>query len=510
MQAESLQAYTAVAVILTRIWAITLAVLAVAGLAGLVALSTPASGFPPAAKVTVTTQAEAALVALEAQIRTSPVRELLEFTDDATFRRRVSDTRASPSSLTAAMMELAQQLPEKSQADLTFAVLEPDGTTRAIHGVAEERISALIDASEYPSLKAYRPDSVVIGNTMFVAGIAPLPVGRLLAIAPIDTSVDSMFRRSMGANTPAALFYHGAPIGDPFGDQPIAPLLAAIEAEQLRNAPERGPGAVKTTGEAQALRLIAIGRVPGFAGHGPDGARLVVLSRESLGNMGPSSLFQALLHAQFKAVPIIKWILLGGFLVLAIGLAMYLPEIEALGPMRRLAQELDAVAEGSQLDVYFDRYASGPAEIAQAAARAIDGAAVGNAHRVDTDVEADVVIAKPTTSRPSVDATHENNVSSYDSAGAGPAPLHIAPSTSLEVMVGTPSPIDYHQLYQEFMQTRTACGETSEAPSFERFTRRLRDNEAELRAKKSGVKDVHFSVYVKEGRAALKARVIRN
>lgn len=64
------------------------------------------------------------------------------------------------------------------------------------------------------------------------------------------------------------------------------------------------------------------------------------------------------------------------------------------------------------------------------------------------------------------------------------------------------------QVYQDFVRLKVDCGENVDGFTFERFSATLRKNREQLR-RDHGVSDVHFSVYVKAGKAALKAKPVR-
>jgi hypothetical protein len=66
----------------------------------------------------------------------------------------------------------------------------------------------------------------------------------------------------------------------------------------------------------------------------------------------------------------------------------------------------------------------------------------------------------------------------------------------------------FHGIYDEFVETKNDCGEPTAGFTFEKFAKKLRKNTADL-MKRPGVADVKFTVYVKDGKAALKAKVIK-
>lgn len=67
---------------------------------------------------------------------------------------------------------------------------------------------------------------------------------------------------------------------------------------------------------------------------------------------------------------------------------------------------------------------------------------------------------------------------------------------------------EWRKVYEDFVQTKNQCGEPTAGLTFEKFKSTLRKNRDQLIAKTSCTK-VKFSVYVKDGRAALKASPIR-
>jgi hypothetical protein len=66
----------------------------------------------------------------------------------------------------------------------------------------------------------------------------------------------------------------------------------------------------------------------------------------------------------------------------------------------------------------------------------------------------------------------------------------------------------WQQVFQDFLRTRASCGESTEGLTYERFRGKLEGNKAQLVAK-YGCKTVRFQVYVKEGKAALKATPVK-
>mgnify|MGYP006915174119 FL=1 len=79
---------------------------------------------------------------------------------------------------------------------------------------------------------------------------------------------------------------------------------------------------------------------------------------------------------------------------------------------------------------------------------------------------------------------------------AAPAPPSAAPADPLEA--------EFQAVYHDFIDTRERCGEPTEGVTFEKFSARLRDQRQQLMSRYN-CKTVKFTVYVKDGKAALKA-----
>lgn len=67
---------------------------------------------------------------------------------------------------------------------------------------------------------------------------------------------------------------------------------------------------------------------------------------------------------------------------------------------------------------------------------------------------------------------------------------------------------EWTQVYHDFVRIKQDCGEAVEGFTFERFTHTLKKNRDTL-MQQHGVQHVQFSAYVKQGRAALKAKPVR-
>ncbi|HWL89359.1 MAG TPA: MXAN_5187 C-terminal domain-containing protein, partial [Polyangiaceae bacterium] len=68
---------------------------------------------------------------------------------------------------------------------------------------------------------------------------------------------------------------------------------------------------------------------------------------------------------------------------------------------------------------------------------------------------------------------------------------------------------EWRIVYEDFIRTKKQCGESTEGLTFAKFQHTLRKNRDAL-IQRHGCKRVRFSVYVKEGRASLKATPVKD
>lgn len=99
------------------------------------------------------------------------------------------------------------------------------------------------------------------------------------------------------------------------------------------------------------------------------------------------------------------------------------------------------------------------------------------------------------------------------SAAAEPWGWSPPPSAPVPPAVAAP-PIDpdeahFHEVFQDFASTRERCGEPADGLTYEKFAMKLRKNRDQLTQKYS-CRTVRFQVYVKDGKAALKATPVKD
>lgn len=588
--------------LLTRIWAVLLAVLATGCLAGMFLLSAGQSGdFTDADRDAVRAVTEAGVAALTAEISASTVQQVNALVLDESLREALDrdpdadDDEATP--LAQVLAEVTEALRVRTKSNITVAVVDGTGKIVASNGLAETSMAEVVATEAFRSIPPTEDGqfSITLGDEIHVAKVTRSVVGdqRLVGVDKLNLGAGSLLRRVLGSEIPAGIVRDGKLVGEIIGDQPIGDAIEALASEHGAEVPGDGASSVFAMGSGLDKRIGAMGRIPGPAGKGEHGAVLVVMSRETAAAT-QQDIAAAISEARRKGVRV-KWPILVGLLLLSAALAIYLPHLEAIGPMRRLAQEFNALAVGQQHQVFHDRYGGTPGHTARAAAGAYE--ALRQAFLAELDIEDDGVAEEEepaprrtrTSRRRRLTRAHQKlGEGSQDqpatntgsrrrpktgmqpaaeeapapppvatpepAAPAAPAPVPkpapvpepapkpipqpVAPAPAQVAAPPLPAPSpapaptqtaptppvppaaapappavasaeDFGEIFEEFVQVKQACGEPTANLTYERFAAKLRKNERDLKAKRPDIKRVQFTVYVKDGKAALKAKVIK-
>jgi hypothetical protein len=268
----------------------------------------------------------------------------------------------------------------------------------------------------------------------------------------------------------------------------------------------------------------------------------------------------------------LNWVLVIGLLVISLGLTFYLPTIEYNSPLRRLASEFNGITEGRQHELYHDTYGGELGKVARAATAAMEALrASWENELLDSDAEVGEGGARRTRSTRSLraapkggprrtrtrgheaveggarstgptaaasadpiaidlpsaadvvapierHASAEATVPSKPKPPPPPAPAFhddVGPdlgpedsSVSFADVGGQDREVYYRSIFDQFVETKIACGEPIEGFTYEKFAKKLRKQSDDLMARPD-VADVQFSVYVKDGKAALRAKVVK-
>jgi hypothetical protein len=423
-------------------------------------------------------------------------------------------------------------------------------------------------ASEDPELL-----SATLGGKLHAVKLSrPLLDGtqrRLLTIHAVELGGGSFFRRVVGESL-GGLVRDGAVLGDPIGGAKPDELIA-FTTQHMDSIPPEGASSVFMVGDGANARLGSATRVPGPAGKGKAGTVFVVLSSNTLGSTQQDMVTALKLSLDNGGLAQLNWVLVLGLLVISLGLTFYLPTIEYNGPLRRLTAEFNGITEGKQHELYHDTYGGELGRLARAATTAMEALrASWENELLDSDAELGEGGPRRTRSTRSLRAapaktrrTHSRSqealgsdaresgevevsaplsidlpladtsaqIERHASADVPRKPIPPAPAFDDEVaspglsLDGSSDSISlgdvgddggqqdreayYRTIYDEFVETKAACGEPLDGFTYEKFAKKLRKQSEDLMSR-SEVSDVQFSVYVKDGKAALRAKVVKS
>lgn len=219
------------------------------------------------------------------------------------------------------------------------------------------------------------------------------------------------------------------------------------------------------------------------------------------------------------------WIALGGTMIAIIVVGLLLQRLEVDVPVAKLRKELRSIANGEAQKLNDRRYSAGFGGIARDVNAAIE-------HILHTappggETAGTASVAPGAGARPEgafMAPTPPFTASTPDTYAGGapsfpppppPLPSFAAPPPAPVIRQGpgpapTPQEEEAHvvAVYEEFIATKQRCGESTAGLTLEKFRLRLQENKNSLLAR-HGCRTVRFSVYVKDGKASLRATPIK-
>ncbi len=547
--------------LLTKIWAAILACLATIFFACMFLLSfgTP-TGFSDADRTAIQATTKAGIAALAAEIQASPVSRAPTILADPDLRRALDpepiDPKDPPPPLDSTFSDVADLVVLAEFPQMTVGMLDGAGAVITATGIATD---ILPEIGKLEAVTDLKPDeetqfSATLAGSVHVVKVtrADEKSRRLVAIQPLDLGAGSFVRRVLGTDNPTGIVRE-ASILSGIGDQFVDKEILAITAEHRKEVPANGISEVFLVGEGLSARIGAIGRIPGPAGRGERGTMIVVLSANTAA-AGQRDLKSAIAEARANGnTSRLNWPLIIGFLLVSVSLAIYLPTLEGTGPLKRLTAEFRSMIKGTQQQLFYDTYSGPVGELAQAAVAYHETLrAALNAAELDMPDD-----GGGTRSHRRTGSTRGHRPLRTGAQQQAPAPAHEAaaptdpdemptmahpavggrqgfytmpatskPLRSRETVIGNLMTLDndpaapeptkddavreayYQEVFEEFIKFKVENNESTEGLTYEKFATKLRSNTAEL-MKRPDVKDVQFSVYLKDGKVALKARVVR-
>ncbi|MCA9692170.1 MAG: hypothetical protein KC636_21390, partial [Myxococcales bacterium] len=463
--------------------------------------------------------------------------------------------------LNTVFVEAANSMLLNEYPQMTVGILDKDGKVLTASGVADELITDVADLPAVVNGDKNKEDqfAATLGSKLQVVKVsrADEAGNRLVAIQELNMGAGSFLRTVLGTDNPAGIVRDGVLVGSAIGDQPVEELLTTLAKTSAGDTPRTGASEVHSVGDGLNARIGAIGRVPGPAGAGENATYLVVLSANTAA-AGQTDLATALGAAKDNGMlDNLNWPLLFGLLAVSLGLAFYLPFLEAIGPLKRLTAEFRAMLQGTQQQLFYDTYSGPIGELAQAAvayhetlranlqSAELDGETGGSgtrSHRRLGGTRSHRRVGRtggqqrvpqqegPMEATPGAAPDPEDMPTmAHQAVGRGPGFFTMPaskPLRSRETVIGnlmtmddqndeTPSSKDdaereayYQNVFEEFIKFKVENNEPIDNFTYEKFAQKLRGNTANL-MKRPDVKDVQFSVYLKDGKVALKARVVR-
>ncbi len=105
-------------------------------------------------------------------------------------------------------------------------------------------------------------------------------------------------------------------------------------------------------------------------------------------------------------------------------------------------------------------------------------------------------------------STEDDDDGDEEATMVGAVPAELLAQATGESRAASEESAEWLAVYEDFLRTKKQCGELTDGLSFEKFANTLKKNRDAL-IQRHGCKRVKFSVYVKEGRASLKATPVR-
>ncbi len=486
--------------------------------------------------------------------------QLIPFAVDQELARALSKSteaeakvpESSRDKVGAALRKVNDRIPEELAFDAVFAV---DQHGRVVSHLGYGQMAGLDDfeLGGYPvvadALHGYIRDDTLVLDRMYrvVARPVELEAGQAPAGAIIGARiVDDRFARELSKRTNAAIGFFargqrvssGAPEG--FDKSQLDQIIGDLELlEQDQAYREKGRSKVRTI---NGMIGVQYSRLPGEAwalGAGYAVARLP----DQVG--GPLGFFQ---RSDDKDKAAANWMLAALLALVAAGLGLGFSFLEHTRPLQVFRGEAMRLAKGELDQLHPSKFRGIYRKIASDLNDGIDQvAAKGGVPRKAADLTQVLgdIPDQPQMSAFSFPGDAPSSPGVASSPGAAKA-LPSAPGRSVpkptpagtepQSAPGGPPPrrpppgrphrgpaqpeasadepaldekaAEWQAVYQEFVATKQQCGEDTENFTYEKFEQTLKKNEQAILTKHAASR-VKFTVYVKDGKAALRASPIR-
>ncbi len=430
-----------------------------------------------------------------------------------------------------ALTKLVQKVPEDYSFDAVFAV-DRHGRVVGQYGFEQSRQNPDFELGGYPvvadALHGYIRDDTFIWDRMYMAVARPveyqagdLPVGAIVGLRIIDDK----FARDIAARTGSAVaFYHhgerlasGAP--DDFDRSQLDGIITDLELlEDDPDYKEKGRSGVRYLSPTVG---VVYARLAGEAWQRGAG---YVVGREAKTIGSPFSFFAAADDKDKESANLLVVILIA---VVGIALGMVFSFMEHTRPLRRFTQALGELASGATDQLQASKVSGVYRKLVTQINDGIDHAvAKGGGSRRAADLQQ---VLGDIPDQPAMSAFSFPDPASGGEAKSKPEPsLPKVPEPKSKPEGRLPKPPqrlaktmpeagsapenqeeEWRAVYADFVRTKQECGEPTDSLSYEKFEGTLRKNRDAIVAQHQ-VERVKFTVYVKDGKAKLKANPIRD
>jgi hypothetical protein len=501
----------------------------------------------------------------DARMRSAHLIQFALNEDIAKFLGKSSESEAkvpqeSRDKVLAALRKVNEKIPADQAFDAVFAV---DQHGRVVAFVGYEQASGMEDfeLGGYPvvadALHGYIRDDTLVLDRIYrvVARPVELDIGQLPAGAIVGARiVDPKFARELTERTGSSVAFYvngqnvasAAPEGfDKSQLDLIVSDLKAVESDPDYVDPSKGRSSIRTigkglgvqytrfTGEAWELGAgYAVGRLPtqvdgpvGFFRKADDKDRgsvpVIIVAAIALGAALLGLLFSVFEHtmplstfrseaqklAQGKLDQLHPSKFRGVYRKIASDLNDGIDQVAAKGGVPRRAADLKQVLgdlpQEPQMSAFsFPGDATSSAPVEEPSQPGIPSSP--SQPRLPK-APPPRVIATPHAAPPVPQHLEATMPSEHGPPGMGARPAAPAPASGGN---GSGDPAEWRAVYEEFVRTKQQCGESVDGFTYEKFEQTLKKNRDAL-VQRHGAKRVKFSVYVKEGKAALKASPIK-
>lgn len=471
--------------------------------------------------------------------------QLVKFALDPEVAKNLQKASASETRLdeklrdpvTSALKKILQEMPKDEAFDAVFAV---DQHGRVVGQVGYPQATGMDDfeLGGYPvvadALHGFIRDDTLVWGRIYRVVARPVEVeaGQIPAGAVIGARVlDDAFARELSQRTGAAVAFYlngsrtaaGAPEGFQTSNlDQIVSDLATINTDP--DYQEKGRSGVREVGEGLSVQYT---RLPGETYE--LGAGFAV-ARQFTKIASPFAFYQA---ADDKDKGAANLLILAGVVLVSVLVGLIFSFLEHSRPLRAFEAEALRLAKGETDQLQASKFSGIYRKIAAELNEGIDKVAAnsGGQSRRATNLE-DVLgelPAQPMMAAFAVPLGDSPLAAAARPQVAQPAPRPAPPGRNLPRPPGqaAPSPVpspaqaeyvaplaidpesQWMETYQHFVATKQQCGEVVEGFTYDKFRKTLIKNRDAIVAR-HGVSQVNFSVYVKDGKAALKASPVKS